>query len=275
MTARRVRALVVLLLAALLGTGIVQASAAQLTVRSATLLTVKKTPCTTATVAVTHGAISTTDQKTSSVVVAVPASCAGLPVALRLFKAGGVALHAADLTVAAASSPTTTITLSTTDRYTPSEVVGVALTLGTWGVRTAWTSTAVTVPALSCAVVQGNPNSTCVATVTSSTEWGYPTTTDFLRAVTISSTSNSPVTWQLTINLSDPGFPFLAKALADGQGGLVLISTSGCGASPRTVTVQGTTAWGGYEKVSSGTPRQLEVHGYASNQPSTMLLNCP
>ena len=47
----------------------------------------------------------------------------------------------------------------------------------------------------------------------------------------------------------------------------MLVGTSGCGASPRTVTVQGTTAWGGYEKVSSDTPRQLEVHGYASNQP--------
>ena len=275
MTARRVRTLVILLVAALVATGIVGASAAQLTVGSATLLSIRKAPCTTATVAVTHGLISTTDQKTSSVVVTVPASCAGLPLALRLYKAGGVALHAADLTVASASAPTTTITLATVDRYAPSEVVGVAMTLGTWGVRTAWTSTAVTVPALSCAVVQGNPNSTCVATVTSATEWGYPTTTDFLRSITISSTSNSPVTWQLTINLSDPGFPFLAKALADGQGGLVLVSTSGCGASPRTVTVQGTTAWGGYEKVSSDTPRQLEVHGYASNQPSTMLLNCP
>ncbi|WP_456846972.1 hypothetical protein, partial [Cellulomonas sp. P5_C6] len=86
MTAARVRTLVILLLAALVATGVVHASAAQLTVRSATLLSVKKAPCTTATIPVTHGSIDTTDKKTSSVVVTVPAACAGLPVALRLYK---------------------------------------------------------------------------------------------------------------------------------------------------------------------------------------------
>ena len=175
MTATRVRTLVILLLAALVATGIVQASAAQLNVRSTTLLSVKKAPCTTATIGVTHGAISTTDQQTSSVVVTVPAACAGLPIALRLYKTGGTALHAADLTVASASSPTTTITLATADRYTPSEVLGVALTIGTWGMRTAWTYTPPAGPVNTCQVRNSDgsvdPSKPC--TVTGATTWDY------------------------------------------------------------------------------------------------------
>ncbi|WP_456844296.1 hypothetical protein, partial [Cellulomonas sp. P5_C6] len=56
------------------------------------------------------------------------------------------------LTAASASSPTTTITLATADRFTPSEVTGVALTIGTWGMRTAWTYTPPAGPLTSCLV---------------------------------------------------------------------------------------------------------------------------
>ena len=268
----RLAALVATLLAVLAVVALSPASAAQLSLSTRNLGAFVLERCTDVPVPATSGTVSA-GASTQVVLSSIPVACRGKQASLRLFTAAGTALATTDTVVTLpAGSATTTVTVPS---YAVAQASGLALTIATWGVPTTWTSTVVTLPAFSCAVVQGNPNSTCVATVTNATEWGYPTTTDFLRGVTISSTSNSPVTWQLTINLSDPGFPFLARALADGQGGLVLVGTSGCSASPRTVTVQGTTAWGGYEKVSSDTPRQLEVHGYVSNQPSTMLLNCP
>lgn len=255
MTARRVRALVILLVVALLGTGIVGASAAQLPVRSATLLSVRKTPCTAATVAVTHGLISTTDQKSSSVVVTVPAACAGLPVALRLFKAGGTALHAADLTVASASAPTTTITLSTADRYTPSEVAGVALTLGTWGMRTAWTYTP-PVSTTGCRVVHLNtssvevpsPGATCTVTGVAMQSGGWWGTKPARQAnIDVSFTSTGalyPDYFVFTVNLSTiSGLPTDWTWSTSGSGYGNPVVRSACSALP-LLTASSPTSWG-------------------------------
>ncbi|WP_456786708.1 hypothetical protein [Cellulomonas sp. P5_C5] len=268
----RLAALVAVLLTLLAVVSLSPASAAQLALSTRHLGAFVLERCTNGPLPATSGTVSA-GASTQVVLSAIPTACRGKQASLRLFTAAGTALATTDTVVTLpAGSATATVTVPS---YPVAQASGLALTIATWGVPTTWTSTVVTLPAFSCAVVQGNPNSTCDATVTGGTEWGYPTATDFLRSIRISSTSNSPVRWQLTINLSDPGFPFLAKALADGQGGLVLVGTSGCSASPRTVTVEGTTAWGGYDRVSAGNPRDLEVHGYASNQPTTMLLNCP
>lgn len=255
MTARRVRTLVIVLVAALLGSGIVHASAAQLTVRSATMLSVTKAPCTTATVAVTHGSISTTDQKTSSVVVTVPAACGGLPVALRLFTAGGVALHAADLTVASASAPTTTVTLSTADRYTPSEVVGAALTIGTWGMRTAWTFTP-PVSATGCKVVRLNgngveipsPSATCTITqvaMQGAAWWGTKPARQTNIDVTFTSTGAAyPDYFVFTVNLATvTGLPTDWNWSTSGTGNGNPVVRSACSALP-LLTASSPTTWG-------------------------------
>ena len=267
----RLAALVAALLTLLAVVSLSPASAAQLALSTRKLGAFVVERCTNGPLPATSGTVSG-GSSTQVVLSAIPVACRGKQASLRLFTAAGAALATTDTVVTLpAGSATATVTVPS---YAVAQASGLALTIATWGVPTTWTSTAAPLPGFSCAV-PGNPSVTCAATVSSSTEWGYPTTTDFLRSVTISTTSTTPVTWQLTINLTDPGFPFVAKALADGQGGLVLVSTSGCSAAQRTVTVQGTTAWGGYDQVSAGSSRGLEVHGYASNQPTTMLLNCP
>jgi hypothetical protein len=102
--------------------------------------------------------------------------------------------------------------------------------------------------------------------------WGYPTPTDYLISATVSSSSATPVTWQVTINLSSSDLPFLATNLSDNQGGLVKVSATSCSASPRTVTVKGTTSWGNYHQVQAGQTANLQVHGTLSGTGD--LLSC-
>ncbi|GEK23333.1 hypothetical protein [Cellulomonas xylanilytica] len=267
----RLAALAAALLTLLAVAALSPASAAQLPLSARMLGAFVLERCTSTPLPATPGAVSG-GASTQVVLSSIPAACRGKQTSLRLFTASGAALAPTDtVTTLPAGAATATITVPS---YPVAQASGLALTVATWGVPTTWTSAAVPLPAFSC-TVPGSPSVTCAATVTLGTEWGYPTATDFLRSVSVTTTSATPVPWQVTINLSDPGFPFLARTLTDGQGGLVLVSTSGCAASPRTVTVRGTTAWGGYDQVSAATPRGFEVHGYAATQASAGLISCP
>ena len=272
-TSRRAALVAVLLLVnvVIAGLALSPASAAQLSLSTRMLGAFVLERCTSTALPATSGTVAA-GSSTQVVLSSIPPACRGKQASLRLFGSSGAALAASDTVVTLpASSATATVTVPS---YPVAQASGLALTIATWGVPTTWTAAAVPLPGVTC-TVPGNPAATCAATVTGGTSWGYPTATDFLRTVTISTTSTTPVPWQLTLNLSDPGLPFLARTLTDGQGGLVLAGTSGCAASPRTVTVTGTTAWGGYDQVAAATPRGLEVHGYAAAQPGASLLTCP
>ncbi|NUU18915.1 hypothetical protein HP550_16815 [Cellulomonas humilata] len=168
----------------------------------------------------------------------------------------------------------TTMT-ATSSAFTPpaSAAAAVYLTLNGWLVRATWAYTPPPPPLLSCTTPY-DATATCTATVASGTQWPTPPT-DYLGMVRISTTSTTAVRWRITMNLSDATLPFLAKALLDTQGGLVLIGTVDCAATPRTITVEGTTAWGNYNTVVAGRTENLQVHGYSTVQSGTLLLRCP
>ncbi len=265
-------AVVTALLLAMVGASMANASALTLATRLKPFST-SQSRCTSQTVAVTNAATSNT---TSSLVVSNldTAGCAGRPLVVTVYDPTVTTWPAARRLVASGTVTTATATLTAaTGTFTPSTGLRVHVTIGGWQVPATWTSTA-PVPLLSCTVL-GTPTATCTATVTGGSQWGYPTTSDYLGTVQITTTSSTPVRWQVTMNLSDATLPFLADALQDTQGGLVLVGTSGCTASPRTVTVRGTTAWGTYDTVSAGQSRSLQVHGFSTNQATPMLLNCP
>ncbi|WP_421732299.1 hypothetical protein [Cellulomonas sp.] len=165
---------------------------------------------------------------------------------------------------------------ATSTAFTPPASAGgsVFVTLNGWAVPATWAYTPPPPPLLSC-ITPDDLSVGCTATVSSGTAWGTPLS-DYLGTVTISTTSRTAVRWQLTINLSDTTtIPFVTKSLKDGQGGLVLIGTSGCSANPRTVTVQGTPAWNPYQTVVAGRSPQMELHGYSTPQSGATLINCP
>lgn len=207
------------------------------------------------------GQVTATITGASVAVTGIDTGCSGTTLIVYV-RSGSTTLTASGT----ASGTSLTLTLPSA----PDTVGGALVTADTWPLPTTWEKIATTLPLVSCAPVSGN--GTCTATVTGITSWGYPTLSDYNLNVTVSSTSDTAVTWQVTINLSSPDLPFVASDLSDTQGGLVKISASSCSASPRTVTVKGTTGWGNYHKVKPGQTSNLQVHGSTSG--SGGLLDC-
>lgn len=260
---RRAAAAVCVLLA-LVGVGSSVAHAAVGPLRAGSLdAFVASDRCTTATLDVRPGAVSPSGTSSQVVLTALPAACLGRPVVLRVHGARA-ALSATDTSgTLPASGSTATITVPP---YEVRAVAGVALTVSTWGVRTAWSASS---PGLTCRVPT-DPSAVCSAVVTSADK-DQPDL--YRRRVEITSPSPTPVPWEVTFDLSSTAqFPFLASAFHDVQGGLVLVSTSGCAATPRTVTVRGTAAWGAYGTVESGRSERLEITG--STRGTGSLLTC-
>ncbi|MFT4109288.1 hypothetical protein [Propionicimonas sp.] len=207
------------------------------------------------------GQVTATVTGASVAVTGIDTACAGTTVTAYV-RAGSTTLTASGT----ASGTSATLTLPST----PGTVSGALVTAGTWPLPTTWAQTQTTLPAVSCAPVSGS--GTCTAAVSGITSWGYPSLTDYNLNVTVSSSSSSAVTWQVTFNLSSSDLPFVASDLSDNQGGLVKVSASSCSASPRTVTVKGTTGWGNYHQVMSGQSSSLQVHATTSG--SGGLLDC-
>lgn len=174
-------------------------------------------------------------------------------------------------TISAASA---TVTFPTA----PTDVKGVVVYLGGWPVTTTFEVVPTgPLPSVGC-VSRDNPALTCTATITSVNSWGWPTLSDYLMNVTVSTTSTTPVRWQLTFNLSSPDLPFVARKFWDGKSGAtVKVSASECSAAPRLVVVDGTTAWGSsHPYVSAGSTRELQMGGTttSSGGQSHVLIDC-
>lgn len=244
--------------------GIATASAAQLVVDGGSLASTGGThPCVgtgTATAAGVSG------QSASGVGVVVPNGCAGRTVAVTVLS-GGTTVASGNAQVVAG---TTTVPVSA---YTPTASLTVQAVVDGWALPVAWSWTPPATGPVSCRI-PANPSVTCQATVAGGSDWGYPVTTTFNRFVEVTTTSQTPVVWEVTFHLDDPAWPVRASRLTDTQGGLVLVSASPCGASPRTVTVRGTTSWGQYHQVRSGQTRSMQIEG-SSIGGTGNLLSCP
>jgi hypothetical protein len=207
------------------------------------------------------GQVKATITGASVAVTGIDSACSGTT--LVAYVRSGSSTMTASTTV---SGTTATLTLPSA----PATVSGAIVTAGTWPLPTVWEQTQSTLPAVSCSAASGT--GTCTATVTGIDKWGYPTLSDYNLTVTVSSSSTTPVTWQVTINLSSIDLPFVASDLSDTQGGLVKVSATACSATPRTVTVKGTTSWGNYHQVQAGQTSSLQVHGATSG--SGGLVDC-
>ena len=250
---RRVLAAAVCGLLVLLGAGLSVARAASVPLRAGALTAfVASDRCTTGTLAVRPGTVEN-GSSAEVVLSGLPAACLGRPFALRVHGVQA-ALAASDTTGALPASGTTATVR--VPAYDVRAVSGVALTVSTWGLRTAWSSSS---PGVTCRV-PADPGAVCTATLVKGggADWAG----NYIRRFEVTTPSATPVTWELTFDLASAAqFPFVASAFSDVQGGLVLVSTSGCSATPRTVTVRGTTSWGAYGTVDAGRSDRLEVSG--------------
>lgn len=156
---------------------------------------------------------------------------------------------------------------------------GALVTAGTWPLGTEWS--AESLPQLpegvfSCALI---PDGECEVDLYFEDDWNQGTdqwTYQLKARITSDTTERRP--WKITMNLSDPALPFLAEEVRDTNGGLVVESTSGCEAHPRTITLSGTTTWGSYHEVWKGGPaREVQIWGIETGNgtSSQTLWYCP
>lgn len=194
-------AFVVVLLALL---GLHPASAAALRVGGSALGALSATaPCAPTSLAVVPSAASA--GRASAVVVSdVPAACQGLPANVRLYRADGSAVATTDttLTLPVASSATVAV-----PEFAVSDVAGVAMTVGTWGVATRW-SAPVSAPS--------GPVTAGANTVLDALTWpvvqGGGTQLCFEARVT--TTSATPVAWSIDMHVDQRPFNGEGRASA-------------------------------------------------------------
>lgn len=184
---------------------------------------------------------------------------------LRLFVRSGTSTLT---TSAAISGATASLTL-------PSAVTtaaGVAATIGTWAVPVTWSVVTPTLPAFGCSI-PSSPTVPCTVTLTKDEGWTEGGLQVWQKSIQLTTTSTQPVAWRLVINLSHSSFPFVAKRLHSTDGHAVFQSTSGCTATPRTVTVTGRQDWG-QDTISATKSVTLQLRGDSVGSGGN-LLNCP
>lgn len=262
----RGRALLAVLLATLLvASGAVSASAATLT-SQASFRQEAWSRCTNQPVTVTGAQGASTVALTG-----LDPACSGTTVRAHL--ASGGVTYTAPVTI---TGGTATVGAFSPPGLALSPAASALVTADGWALPTTTSVTGVTQPFLTC-TTPAHPGATCTAVVTATNSWSeqWPTITTWNRTIEVRTTSATPVTWQVTINLDDPGVPaHPTRRLADTQGGLVLVSAAPCTATPRTVTVRGTTSWGSYHQVSATRSITFQVRG-SSIAGTGNLLSCP
>lgn len=262
MSVKRLGVLVcgIALMVALLGT----ASATELSLSSPTRPSYALAErCSNAPVAVTGEAGSST-----VTISGLPAGCTELPLTVWLHEAGSTYRGTA---VAPAAGEDVTLTVAGL-QLSP-QTAGL-VTAATWPLQTATTVSSGSLPFVSCRTPD-NPEAGCEATVAGEWQWGWPTASDWVRNLEVTSSSQTPVRWELVINLSHPSLPFHpTQTLHSTDQGLVRVAASACDAEPRTVTVRGTTGWGDHHTVSDGMTRRAQLHGTSATG-SGGLFNCP
>jgi hypothetical protein len=185
-------ALVVGVLAAL---ALSPASAARLPLTGAQLMTGTGAPCAATTLgAAVPGSAGTAGTATQVVLSGVPVACRGQVASVRLFAADGTALAAADTTVTLAAADSTTVTVPS---YATARVAGVALTVGTWSLPTAWTAPAGTVT---------GPVTPGPGTTFASVTWSQLAASGTQACVTVVLTATPGTDWRVDLHLDERPF---------------------------------------------------------------------
>ena len=228
-------AAVLLLLVALLVGVVSPAAAAQLALSEARMTSVslgeRCTPAVTAT-----SEMETEAQTTEVTVAGLGGACGERDLALTLFSTSGAALTSATASLAADADDSVTVTVPA---YSPADVAGAAVTIGTWGIPATWAYTPpesappTSAPLVSCTVLNDPTGTkTCDVTDVRVDAWGYPQLNTFNFYATVTSPSASAdVEWQLTINLAHPDLQVNAN-LADSNNGVALAPGWSCSALP-------------------------------------------
>jgi len=123
-------------LLAALGMGLSVGNAAALPLKGGSMKVFAASRCSGATV-VTTAATGKFIFWADSIRITSPPACAGLPYVLTAYSSTGGVVATASGSLAAAGP--TTVDVVSPNWYVYSNVAGVALTIGTWGVRTSWT----------------------------------------------------------------------------------------------------------------------------------------
>ncbi|MBN2176416.1 MAG: hypothetical protein JW722_02025 [Demequinaceae bacterium] len=184
------------------------ASAAQLSVFGRDRTTDEAAPCTTLTLPTAATGPFSHGGYTQVLIESIPSECNGLTVSLVVYGSGGTELATGTGTTGALGSA-----IITTGSYRGTDVQGVALLIGTWGVRTTWTSVPST-PSVSCIALNNGRNPqlsrTCSVVVTG-TSGTYPNSSppdgemmNFTFNVTTTGAH-----WRVTIDFTHPDFSWV------------------------------------------------------------------
>ncbi|PYF98328.1 hypothetical protein SAMN05216184_11272 [Georgenia satyanarayanai] len=202
--------------------------------------------------------------RTQLTVSGLPAACGGLPMRLWLHEAG-TTRHVDAVTPHEGGALTVTLPAPVGAR--PTAVV----TVRTWPMPT--TARISDFPTFTCRTPDA-PQVGCAVSVSKRTNWpDY-----WQRTLLISTTSTTPVRWELTVDLSTSAF-MTTKELLDIRTSLTRTSALDCARTPRTVTIGGRPMHNNFHLVDSTTVREAELQGnptvniYAN--PNSVLLHCP
>ena len=139
------------------------------------------------------------------------AACDGRELELTLYGAHGEALTSGRAPVATGNGESMGVTVPA---YTPAEVAGIAVTVGSWGVPATWSYTFPAEKPLAECTVLNDPTGakTCEVKDIRVDAWGYPDIDSYNLYATVESPSgDQDVEWELEINLADPEFKVLAN----------------------------------------------------------------
>ena len=156
------------------------------------------------------GTANASGQYTSVKVTGITgAVCTGGRVIIYRSTAPSTVLFSANGTISAG-----TLT-ATSSAFTPPASSGALayVTLNGWAVPATW-SFAATLPLVSC-TSPTDPAATCTAVLVGTPDkWGGPPNTDYNVYFDVSSSAaTTSVRWQITINLADATFPFVARSM--------------------------------------------------------------
>ena len=192
----------------------------------------------------------------------IPAACGGLPLSVWLYDSG-----ATEVVTTQVPNGGGTVAVPVT-RVTVGPHTAALATIDTWPLSTTMD---IHTPFVSCRT-PGTPAAGCSVEVVNDNDWpGH-----WQKTMRISTTSRSPVTWELLVNLSDPSVPVHPTRYLTHTGGLALISFAGCDTEPRTLIAGGSAGWHN-QQVSTDTPRDVQVEGsYPLAEPASrnMLFLC-
>ncbi|WP_448059080.1 hypothetical protein [Cellulomonas hominis] len=205
---------------------------------------------------------TTAGTATTVALSALPAACLGRAVTVRLYAPDGTALATVDT---AATLPTAGTTATVTvPAYPVTAVGGVALSIGTWGVRAVWSAPAV--PPATGPITPG-PDTTV-----STQSWPVLAVsgTQFCSTSVVTTTSVTPVVWRLDLHVTQRPFNGATAAGSyqlNTEVGARFLTTEAVGG---VLSIGGSTTGDGvdHRRISAGQSLTVKVCNYSAPAPA-------